>query len=404
MIGRQSGSAQWVRHRLSDSDSRIRANALESLWNVDTAEARNLLEALIHDPNNRVAGNALLGLYRLGHTQVIPEILNLVDHQSAVFRSTAAWVMGETRDPRFGEALASLLRDVGATVRKRAFSALGQIRAAAARESEAPSCRLAARFLDTPTGNRRLALAVVGREGWTAPGLLPTHFILSEDARIVQSYRVTARPLAETVFVVFLLPASGRLDVWRQAALACFPWKRPADLWACEFYEGAVAHQAGARSGPPDFHASLKSIRSEVTRSTLSEQCRDLWRMLGRHADLETGLPVGNRQLIVFRESACTTPAPADLLHILAAARTTIHAVSTTPDPILETFCRKSNGIFTLTGSNAAEAAIRTYLHLAPQYEISWRPTARDVELKIRLHGPASGEIALSKPGAMIEL
>jgi hypothetical protein len=406
MIGRQSRSAQWVRHRLTDTDPRIRANALESLWNVDTAEARELLEALVHDPNNRVAGNALLGLYRLGDARAIPEILNLAGHPSALFRSTAAWVMGEIGDPRFADVLASLMRESDAVVRKRAFSALGKLRAAVARASKAPACRLAARSLDAAPGAFRLAVGVAGANGWLAPDLLPTHFILSEDTRLVPSYRVAPRAVPETLFIVFLLPANGNLDVWRQAALDCFPWKRPSDLWACCFYEGAAAQEAGADDGGPAFQTSLDAIRAEFARSTLRYECAGLWRALRRLTDLEAGLGVGNGQLIVFREDVCGTPPPEDLQTALAAAQATVHVVSTTPDPRLEDFCRKSNGTFTLAGSNPSEAAIGAYLYRRPQYEVSWQSAGPAQQLKIRLQGAASGETAIlaSRAGATAEL
>jgi hypothetical protein len=43
IIGRGNHSTRWVRHRLDDTDPRIRANALEGLWGVKTDEARLLL-------------------------------------------------------------------------------------------------------------------------------------------------------------------------------------------------------------------------------------------------------------------------------------------------------------------------------------------------------------------------
>ena len=61
MIGRGSKSTKWVMGRLSESDPRVRANAIESMWGVDTPEARTLLNFAVSDANNRVAGNALLG-------------------------------------------------------------------------------------------------------------------------------------------------------------------------------------------------------------------------------------------------------------------------------------------------------------------------------------------------------
>ena len=77
MIGRGSKSTKWVMGRLSESDPRVRANAIESLWGVDTPEARTLLKFAASDANNRVAGNALLGLYHLGEASVLSDVVNL---------------------------------------------------------------------------------------------------------------------------------------------------------------------------------------------------------------------------------------------------------------------------------------------------------------------------------------
>ena len=107
MIGRGSRSAKWVMGRLSESDPRIRANAVESLWGVDTPEARTLLNFAASDANNRVVGNALLGLYYLGEASVLAEVINLAgarigalpghgrlgdgrDRRSAIHRCAAA--------------------------------------------------------------------------------------------------------------------------------------------------------------------------------------------------------------------------------------------------------------------------------------------------------------------------
>src|SRR5262245_46117279 len=49
LIGRGNRSPKWLRQRLSDTDPRIRANAAEALWGVDTDEARELLQSLVRD-------------------------------------------------------------------------------------------------------------------------------------------------------------------------------------------------------------------------------------------------------------------------------------------------------------------------------------------------------------------
>src|SRR5260370_40703126 len=66
MIGRGSKSTRWGMGRLSESDPRVRANAVESMWGVDTPGARTLLNFAASDANNRVAGDAWVRLHHLG--------------------------------------------------------------------------------------------------------------------------------------------------------------------------------------------------------------------------------------------------------------------------------------------------------------------------------------------------
>jgi HEAT repeat protein len=139
MIGRGNPASGWLQNRFAEPDPRIRANTVEALWGVDTAEARGLLLEAARDDNNRVAGNALLALYRLGEDSAEPELRKMSESDSALFRATSAWIMGEITDPRFASLLARLVGDSSRMVRKRAFSALGRIaRTRAANATRAP--------------------------------------------------------------------------------------------------------------------------------------------------------------------------------------------------------------------------------------------------------------------------
>jgi hypothetical protein len=137
MIGRASRNVKWVQNRLADADPRTRANAVEALWGIDTTEARELLRVAAADSNNRVAGNALFALHRMGDAWAEPELLKMATAESAAFRASAVWAMSETGDPCFLEAVAHRMGDADAMVRKRAFSALGRLKNAAARRRAA---------------------------------------------------------------------------------------------------------------------------------------------------------------------------------------------------------------------------------------------------------------------------
>jgi hypothetical protein len=356
LIGRGNRSPKWIRQRLADTDPRIRANAAEALWDVRTAEARELLQSLVRDSNNRVAGNAILGLYRLGDPAMIPEIAAMARHDSALFRATAAWVMGETGDPRFTETVAGLLREPNAVVRKRAFAALGSLRAAAGQAARGPRRRLSARLLESDPGKRRVMLSVEG-----CPSLLPTQVLVAEDGEPVLRYRVVERPLPETISVVFLVPRSNQ-----NPAAACLPWKRPQDLWASICYAGKAQPVADVSLR---FHSTPEAVAAMLERVPPAADCLDLWSSL--HAAVSPDAGGGKRHVIVFSDPA-ERPAPVEELRTaVAAGQAFVQVISTGSDPVLEDFCRSVNGIFRLSSDDTAADA---YLTLTGRYEVSFQP------------------------------
>ena len=127
LIGRWTRNIRTAEDRLDESDSRVRANAIEGLWGDKTGRAASLLWRAAKDVDNRVVGNALFGLYELKDQNVIPYILTMAGHEKPQFRATAAWTMGQTGDPQFLPALEKLRHDLYAPVRKSAARGMEQI-------------------------------------------------------------------------------------------------------------------------------------------------------------------------------------------------------------------------------------------------------------------------------------
>jgi hypothetical protein len=383
LIGRGNRSANWVRQRLGDSDPRIRANAAEALWGVETDEARELLQSLVHDSNNRVAGNAIAGLYRLGDQSMIQEILALSRHDSPVFRSTAAWVMGATGDPRFTEVLAGLLREPHGVIRKRAFAALGSIRVAVAQAHQGPPWRLFGRMLDAEPGRpgRRLTFGVARADGTIPPPLLPTQVLLTEDGQNIVQYRLQEKPLPETMSVVFVLPRSGS-DIVR----ACLPWKRPTDLWGLLYYTRDIAAAVPVGGGAPRFHSAPEAIETELDRVPAANDCGDLWHNVARAVAIDAGGMVGKRRVIVVNEPATRRDASDELVNGAAAAQAFMQAISFGPDRAVEDFCRRAGGLYREADESAA---LETYLNLLTRYEVVYQSANAGAQsLKVRLHSP----------------
>ena len=166
VIGRVSKTPHVMEEFLSQPDPRVRANAIEALWGMDSAKARAVLRDAADDPNNRVAGNALLGLYRVGETFAISRILQMAAHPSTEFRTTAAWVMTQTGSPRFLPALAQMVRETDPRARAWVFRGLTTLkRTASGTAALAPLRVHLTGSVFAPAGSHTFEAAIATEDG-----------------------------------------------------------------------------------------------------------------------------------------------------------------------------------------------------------------------------------------------
>ncbi len=131
VVGRRLQSVKWSKQALENStDPRIRANAIEALWGLESADARKLMAACLRDGNNRVVGNAALGLYLAGDESATRHLEQLAVESEARFRATAAWAMGRAADPELLAPLSRLIKDDSPIVRIAALRAVMGLRKA----------------------------------------------------------------------------------------------------------------------------------------------------------------------------------------------------------------------------------------------------------------------------------
>jgi HEAT repeat protein len=412
LIGRGSHSVKWVRHRLGEADARVRANAVEALWGVDSAEARELLRFAASDGNNRVAGNALLGLYWLGDCTVIAELVKMAGHASSSFRLSAAWAMGETGDPRFSEVLGKMLADANAGVRKRAFAAVSQIKLAAAQLAQNREWLVSALLLakDPQKTSRRIRVAVVPDTGSENLKMLPTHFIVSEDNQAVMSYQVREMAAREAMTVIFVFPRTTAPDVapWNQAALRCLDWKRPTDLWCSVPYlpddDSASGPAPGLELELPPFSAQPELAAAAFTNPHKRTDCTDFWTALWRTVRNEAGPVRGKRHLIVFAPGDIGRIAGHGLVASVISSRTSVQVISTGPNSALQDFCRMTGGTLQIGETDAALADLvtRAYLNLLARYDITYQPVVPGASaIRVRVNAPTGwGESSISIPSA----
>jgi hypothetical protein len=333
MIGKGSRSVRWVQGRLAESDPRVRANAVEALWGVSTEEARALLLSAARDGNNRVAGNALVALYRIGDNGVIPDLLKMAEHESALFRSTAAWVMGESGDARFTETLAGLMRDTNAAVRTRALAALGRIKAALASSREGEQWVVSGLVQEPVSAKaaRRLQVAVAGHEGCQLPAILPTQFLLSEGGQIINSYRVLERPVDAAMSVAFVVPRVGARGAtpFSGGILACRSRKRPSDLWAVASYvTTGPGDTGGMLDEAPRYTSDPAAVQTALEQPTPRNECTELWHAIWRSVRNDQPQSRGKRHLIVFAESDPGGSAGDSLVSAVIGSRATVQVIA----------------------------------------------------------------------------
>src|SRR5581483_11331159 len=126
MLCRATGNPMVVERLLHAPDARVRANAVEALWNIRTPVTSVLLRQAVQDTHHRVAINALLGLDRRGERGMNERMISFAKHESAAFRAAIAWAMGRTADPKFNACLKTLAADPTAGVRRAADAALNR--------------------------------------------------------------------------------------------------------------------------------------------------------------------------------------------------------------------------------------------------------------------------------------
>ncbi len=143
LMGKRVSNPLWVERQLTSTDARTRANVIETLWGVDTAQARKSLNAALKDTNNRVVGNALVGLHLLGDESGWPHLHDLAAHPEPTYRTTAIWVVSKTRDRRNLALLNSALEDPDPKVRTAAERALADfpVEAAAPESPASPNAK-----------------------------------------------------------------------------------------------------------------------------------------------------------------------------------------------------------------------------------------------------------------------
>jgi hypothetical protein len=412
MMGSCSKNTQWVARQLADPDVRTRANAIEALWGLTDSESRELLRSSIHDPNNRIVGNVLLGLYRAGESCAIKELMQLVSHHAALFRSSAAWAMGECRDARFKDALKTLSADPELFVRTRAAASLQLVEAEAAKAESGVLWRMRAlnEPVDCEISERQIAVTVQETDGDERTHLQPTQFCIYEDDRLVFDYSVNEVEPPGKVAMALLLPALGDEAEFPVVSelQRLLEWKRFQDSWATLHFKpprewklsatliGEVIGIPRAPEAPipveyPVFTHDRHRAAQALQERPEPAKCAGLWATV-----LETYAACASMRspevwpcLTIYIVNDPGRPAEVQM-ELLAKVEFTIpiHCIAKESSPFLEELCARSKGEYFVVGDDteAVDVLERRYIRQVARYKVSYRGGIHAAAGSIEVH------------------
>jgi hypothetical protein len=194
MVGRLTRDPQWLRQQLEDENPRVRANAIEGLWDVRAEGLEELLRSALHDPHHRVAANAALALHKIGDVSAAASMYSMLRHPDEMFRRAALWAIGQARDPRFFDAVAKLSEQANGEERNLATRVKDELNNSR-RSSEFTSVLSLEltqdRILESGERCARLCCVADSVGGWLGQfDLNALNFVITEGERQLEDYRL----------------------------------------------------------------------------------------------------------------------------------------------------------------------------------------------------------------------
>lgn len=399
LVGKGHKNASWVQQRLLEKDARVRANALEALWGVQSDDCRAIFWSAIADPDNRVAGNALLGLHQLGEPATIPLILEMTRHAKVDFQRTAIWVMGESGDLRFLPWLEDLLRDPPSALRTHAFHASMKLKQRRSRLAALAALEVQVLpDLGCRENSRELYLSI-GCDGEASlAGLKPTQFAVWENGQPINDFEVNEYAAGRALSVGFVFPhivgPLARQEVYGAAFRRCLELKRGEDSWMMLKY------------GWNNAEASLNSLRSSdvLVDAQDAEEMAGSPKNRGRLAGnlwqaaailiRSTAGSKGASHVIVIDDGSSEPPGEAELTKLKDQAITAgvaVHALSKRTE-VFETLCAETGGrwMSRFTEEALPDLLYGFYKQLVGHYQLRFprpagNPQSAPAEIKLQI-------------------
>ena len=406
-IGRLVQNAAWLREQLQDADPRVRANAIEALWEVRVEGGEKLLLEAALDSNNRVIGNAAYGLYKLGNLRSIPILHSLLRQSDKRFRSTGLWVATQTGDPRFLPSVEAVptghLEDED---EKRLRESAHQHLTARLKSSQfAGNLTLNLASFRTAANQTRTAsfCCLSSKAGiWFGSSELSAlNFVIEEGGKQIEEFGCSWSDPVQTISSAVIAPAALSLrgqplrmlsdQANNSEALSIFSYFPSSAIVTRDNRNWLAENQAADLSsgvGPRRFSAS-NSFHEAVLRGL----------------EMLSSSP-GPRHLFVVVDSSCEGKLPSAVSKLARACGAVVHALVSEDahdemSQAISVLSQKSGGTFLRSDSADPLPAIAGSVRArrTGSCELSWRGSMEDYsDIKIRcISGCGYGELGIAK-------
>jgi HEAT repeats len=375
--GQGNRNRTWLERRMLEDDPRVRANVIECAGAAAAEDLRPLFRTAANDSNNRVVGNALIALYRLGDVEAVGNLRDLACRPEPAFRATAVWAMAETGDTRFLPVLAKMLTDSNEATKGAAFKAFRKLRT----QDGPRGLPLEVRILGDPcfSGSGWNITFVVSDGRNPVPGIAPTAIRVLANREFIYRYMVTEQECRRRIAAAFLLPRSSdqnqeKLDNYRRGLEKCFGQRRLGDSWMLSQHsliagartetlfgvridarDGArvlhvsslpdlqTAFEPRAMAGGQDFTQAFVSLCQELRPSRISAH------LFAVHPETAQGIDTTN------------------LIRAAQDAHVSIHAICASRHAAFAEICRATGGFYAV-GEDIAEMLPAVYGGISHRY------------------------------------
>jgi hypothetical protein len=326
----------------------------------------------------------------------------MAQHPDGGRRTSAAWAMGESGDPRFLPFLTEWFSHSSGNERVNILQALGRIRRREKLLAEGGAIDIKVWEQQADGSGRRVVLTT-GASKAGVTGLNPTDFAVWEGSTLIHDYRIACQTIPSLAISGFVLPRfSSETDPYcmalRDAMKRCLRYKRDHDLWRLDRY----LTEPRGESGPPLEKAALPFEESLLGQFAKTHQRGFLPAAEGLEKIVETQGPkercaddmvgafdrqseamikiAGKRRLFLFLPNAGLERPDryvARLAFFIANERITLHGFAPKPVSGCEEFqelCTASDGgsFGTLPPEQIAQEVERIYAQSLHRFEITY--------------------------------